>query len=459
MLLSVLLTALMLVEPQAAPALPDVPLTTFPAAAQAALSRVLEAARKRPSDPVAVGTLGRWLHAWEQWDAAHQAYTRAQALSPRSFEWHYLDAVILQRLARQAEAAGRLKQAAALKPDYLPARVKLAEALLEAGDLKESKPLFEQLDNDPVSRPAAQLGLGRIAMLEGRQDAAIQHFEAAIALFPEFGTAHYALARAYRAAGRADDARRALEQHARFGARWPGIEDPVLAAVATLREDPRAILKRGIASAEAGDLPAAIALHEAVLVRDPSLVQAHANLLSLYGRARDWPKAEAEYRKALAAGFENADLHYDFAVVLGLQEKWAEAETAYRKAIAINPLHANARNNLGQILERRREFAEAASQYRQAIEAQPSFRLGRFNLGRMLLAVGDTAQAIGEFERIQQPIDAETPRYVFALSTAYVRAGRMADGLRLASDARKLALEFGQTELAAAIAREVAKLK
>jgi hypothetical protein len=77
----------------------------------------------------------------------------------------------------------------------------------------------------------------------------------------------------------------------------------------------------------------------------------------------------------------------------------------------------------------------------------------------MLLAVGDTAQAIGEFERIQQPIDAETPRYVFALSTAYVRAGRVADGVRLASDARKLALDFGQTELAAAIAREVAKLK
>jgi Tfp pilus assembly protein PilF len=237
------------------------------------------------------------------------------------------------------------------------------------------------------------------------------------------------------------------------------MDDPVAAAVAGLREDPRALLARGIASATAGDVATAVALHEAALERDPSLVHAHGNLLSLYGRLGDHAKAEAHYRAALAAKFENADLHYDIGVVFGMQQKWVEAEDAYRRAIAINGLHANARNNLGQLLERRREFAAAAAQYREAIAAQPSFRLGRFNYGRMLIALGRTEEAIAELARLQQPVDAETPRYVFALSAAYVRGGRIAEGRERAAEAHRLALRFGQTDLAAAIERELGKLR
>ena len=117
------------------------------------------------------------------------------------------------------------------------------------------------------------------------------------------------------------------------------------------------------------------------------------------------------------------------------------------------------RNNLGQILERGRDFDGAAKEYRQAVEARPTFRLARFNLGRMLLVRGDTAQAIAEFEKLQQPVDDETPRYLFALSTALVRAGRMADGRRVGAEAQRLATELGQTELARAIAGELSKLK
>ena len=77
------------------------------------------------------------------------------------------------------------------------------------------------------------------------------HFERAIALFPELGAAHYALARAYRAAGRTADAERAVAAHARYGARWPRLDDPVLASVTSLREDARASLAAGLSLAKA----------------------------------------------------------------------------------------------------------------------------------------------------------------------------------------------------------------
>jgi tetratricopeptide (TPR) repeat protein len=442
-----------------APALPTIALDTFPPSARASVAAAQKKAETWPGDPAAVGEYARMLHAWEQWDAAHRAYGRAQALAPAAFEWFYLDAIVLQRLARHGEAAERLERAVARRASYLPARIKLAEARYEAGDLSGSQPLFEKLLTEPAAEPAAELGLGRIAAAQGRHEIAIGHFERAIALFPEFGAAHYALARSYRTLGRAGDARRALAEHAKHGARWPGVEDPLVASVAGLREDARALLAKGVASVAAGEVREAIRLHEAALERDRSLVQVHANLLSLYGRIQDWKKAEEHYRAALAAGVATADVYYDYGVVQGMQQSWEAAAGAYRRAIEINPLHANAHNNLGQLLELQRRFEEAAEHYRKAVAAQPSFRLGRFNLGRMLLALNRPEQAVVEFEQLQRPVDAETPRYVFALSTAYVRAGRVTEGIELANAARRLAIEQGQTELADAIGRELSKLK
>ena len=459
---SILLLAILAAVPPAQSTLPPVPrlaLETFPAAARDAVSKQYKEAAARPADAGAMGALGRTLHAWEQWDSAHQAYERAAALAPSDFDWTYLDAIVLQRLARYDAAASALRRALAARADYLPARLRLAEALLEAGDLAQSEQLFVPLTAIAATEPAAEVGLGRISAARGRSEEAIRHFERALAVFPELGAAHYALARAYRAAGRTADAERAAAAHARYGARWPRLDDPVLAAVTLLREDARASLVRGVSLAASGDVKSAIDAHEAALARDPSLTQAHANLVQLYGRQRDWAKADEHYRAAAGQGWEDAQFHYDYGVVLGMQEQWEAAAGAYRKALAANPLHVQARNNLGQILERGRDFDGAAAEYRQAVEAGPTFRLARFNLGRMLLVRGDTAQAIAEFEKLQQPVDDETPRYLFALSTALVRAGRMADGRRVGAEAQRLATELGQTELARAIAGELSKLK
>src|SRR5438067_1217542 len=110
-----------------------------PAAAREGIARAQREAAAHLTDAQAAGSLGRVLQAWEQWEAARQAYARAQALAPDAFEWRYLDAIVLQRLARPAEAAAELKAALARTPDYLPARLKLAEALLDAGALDESR--------------------------------------------------------------------------------------------------------------------------------------------------------------------------------------------------------------------------------------------------------------------------------------------------------------------------------
>src|SRR3954466_13114514 len=172
----VLVISLTLAAQSAAPPLPALALDAYPPVAREAIARAHRDARAQPGDAARTGALGRVLQAWEQWDAAHQAYARAQALAPRAFDWPYLDAIVLQRLARPDEAVAQLTAALAVSPDYLPARLKLAEARLDAGDLVESARLFAAL-TDPACQPAVQFGLGRIAAAEGRRDEAIERFQ------------------------------------------------------------------------------------------------------------------------------------------------------------------------------------------------------------------------------------------------------------------------------------------
>jgi tetratricopeptide (TPR) repeat protein len=435
------------------------PLESYPPEIRKDVTGPYEEARARPADASAAGSLGRILHAWEQWESANEAYRKAISLAPNSLEWRYLDACVLDRLARPHDAAIELRQALKLRPDYLPARVRLADALLSAGELSESRTIFSALAREPQSEPLGWFGLGRILAAEGKHEEAVQAIQRALTLFPEWGAAQYSLALSLRALGRRAEAEQALQRHIQYGTRWPGVDDPLLAAVSKLRNDPAARFRRARTMADDGNVSGAIAEFEAALGEDSSLALAHASLVKLYGQQGNWTKAEEHYRAAVALGSGLAELHYDYGVLLGMQQKWSEAADAYGRAIAVNPNYPEAHNNLGQTLERSRQFDAALDEYRSAVQSRPTFRLARFNAGRMLIALGRLDEAITELQKITEPRDAEAPRYLFALSTAYMRSGRKDEGVRWATDARQLALQYGDTALAAAIDRDLAGIR
>lgn len=441
------------------PPLPEPAVESFPDDAREALKGTLEAACARPDDAEVVGGLGLVLHAWEQWQSSHEAYLRAQALAPANPQWFHLDGIVLQRIRRPTDAAEKFARALELAPGRLAVMARLAESLFDAGAFDGSERWYRRLADTPASAPVGELGLGRIAAVRGRHADAVAHLDRAIALFPEFGAAQYARAQSLRALGRREDAREALVEHRRHGTAWPGIPDQWAALVDTVREDPRGRFLRGLRRAAAGDLAGAIEDHEAAVAAKPHLAQPYVNLISLYGRTKQWDRAEAAYRTVVGLGYNLDDAHYNYGVLLDTLGRFEEAAIAYRKALEINPLHAQAHNNLGQALERERKFAEAAGHYRQAIASRPSFRLARFNLGRMRIASGDFDAAIRELESLREPVDDETPRYVFALAVALVHGGRKAEGIARAKEAQALALRYSQTELARTIGRELSRLQ
>ena len=439
--------------------LPSLALDTLAPAARAQIEQAWARARANPTDAASVGELGMVLHAYEQYASAEAAYRRARGLDPRSFQWAYGLGVIQAQTGKHADAVQSLRASVDLDPKYVPARLKLAEELLAIGDMQAAVSIYTQLLGEQPDLAAAHYGLGRIKTAARQTSAAIEHYRKACDLFPQFGAAHYALALAYRDAGDLAAAQQQLAAYETDKRRWPPVDDPALDRVRQLNQGARQHLAEGVQLGQTGHIEQAIQEHERALAIDPTLEQAHLNLISLYGQLGDWTNAEKHYRAAVAINSNLAEAHYNYGVLLVKQNRLREAADAFRQALGVNPFFAAAYNNLGQMLEQEGRVADAEQQYRNAVANDPQNRLARFNLGRMLVAQKRYGDAIAEFTRILQPDDGDTPRFMFALAAAYVRAGKLEDGRRYATQAKQRAEALGQRELAAAIERDLRQLE
>ncbi|MGH9371457.1 MAG: tetratricopeptide repeat protein [Vicinamibacterales bacterium] len=440
-------------------ALPALALDSVPPAVRIPLQRAYDGARARPHDADAAGRLAMMLHAQEQYESAHAVYGQARQLAPTVFAWAYLGGVVEARLGRYAASAASLRQAAALDPSYMPARIGLADALMQSGNLEASRERYAALVRDHPELAVAHYGRGRASAMLGDGKDAIDHYRKAVEIAPQFGAAHYALALAYRDAGVVDLAQTHLEAYRRVGARRPVPPDALMDRVNAFRSSARDLIVEGARLEREGRLEASIALHLKALEADPAAAQAHVNLISLYGRRGEVEKAGEHYRAALTLQRDLADAHYNWGVLLASAGRVAEAADAFGRALEVNPFHAPAHNNLATLLAGQRKLAEAAAHYRQAISNDPGHRGARFNLGRVLVALGRPREAVEQFQRILTPEDDETPRYMHALATAWFAAHDVVKARECGERALRAARRLGQAELAARIERDLQRMK
>jgi Tfp pilus assembly protein PilF len=237
------------------------------------------------------------------------------------------------------------------------------------------------------------------------------------------------------------------------------MDNPLMAAMHDLNQSAHEHLQRGVALEEEGRIEEAIAALERALELDPEVVQAHANLITLYARTRREAKVEEHYRRALALGPNLAEIHYNFGAYRAAQGRSAEAAELFRRALSADPNHPEAHNNLASILTGTGELDEAEEHLRAAIRNRPDYRLARFNLGRVLVQKGKVRDAIQQFLNTLTPEDENTPAYTYALGAAYARAGDPAQALNYLRTAREKAISFGQKEILTAIERDLRTLE
>jgi tetratricopeptide (TPR) repeat protein len=417
-----------------------------------------EQVRVAPHNAAKNGELAMLLQAHDEFVNAEAFYRRARRLDPTAMRWSYYLGIVQQRRAKHEEAAENFRDALKLEPDYAPARLRLADSLLALDKFDESGELYQAVIDEHPGIAEAHYGLGRVLAAKGDTMGSVRLLLRACELGPSFGPAHYALALAYRDLGNAGKAKEhlALYEKDRYGG--PVTPDPLLANVKALKTGANVHIRRGVDLEKAGRIAEAIAEHERAVELDPSIVQTRVNLVILYGRMGNFEKAYEHYLAALETGAPHAELHYNFGVMAFEKERNKEAQAAFEQALKLNPQYAAAHNNLGYLLQAQGRREEAMRHYRLAIENDPNHRLALFHLGRLLAQQGRAQEAIAAFEKIIEPVDDQTPQFLYALAAAHDLAGHHQQAFEYAHRAQQLAIERGQPQLAAKIEQGLKKL-
>lgn len=100
-------------------------------------------------------------------------------------------------------------------------------------------------------------------------------------------------------------------------------------------------------------------------------------------RQQNYAKAEAEYRKALAANQNNTQAIYNLGCALMMQQKDSAAIVQFEKAGKTETSklrRAKSYHNIGVICQNRRMYAEAINAYQESLRNNPNDDETRYNL-------------------------------------------------------------------------------
>src|SRR6185436_9114230 len=127
------------------PELPQLDIERFQGEVKKAIAGEAAQAKANPRDAYRTLRLGMVLHAHDQFQAAAQCYSRAYALDPKRFDTLYCWGHALASIGDYGLAAQRLRQALAIRPESIPAQLKLGDVLRESGDTTQSADLYRRV--------------------------------------------------------------------------------------------------------------------------------------------------------------------------------------------------------------------------------------------------------------------------------------------------------------------------
>jgi len=215
---------------------------------------------------------------------------------------------------------------------------------------------------------------------------AVQHFEKAIEIDPEFARAYVGLASSYL----------------------------VLPEYSYRITETEAYAKAGKAIRQALEI-------------DDRLAEAHASLAILYRNNYDWVGAEREFQKAIEYNPTCPDTHQWYALFLMLRARFDEALEEIKIARELDPLSLVINRNVGVILFYARRYDEAAVEFEKTLEMDPNFIRTRYFLGRAFLQKKMYTQAMEEFESEEQNLRYWDSFLESQIGITYVKLGRKSD--------------------------------
>jgi tetratricopeptide (TPR) repeat protein len=194
-------------------------------------------------------------------------------------------------------------------------------------------------------------------MTEGGLNEAIDHFQRALALDPNYANAYAGLADSY--------ASMSFLEFISPKAAYPKAKEAV----------------------------------EKSLAINPELAEAHTSkALIKFQHEWDWRNAEEEFQLAIGLNPSYAPAHRFFSDYLKAMGRFDEAVTEINMAYELDPLSLEINTGFGHVLYLSRRYDDAIAQYRRAVELDPGFAKTHIWFGRSYLEKGMYTEALSELE-------------------------------------------------------------
>lgn len=439
------------------PELADLPafdarlVSELPQATRERIEGAYEHVAQFPADLDGNAQLGMLLHAHRLHTLAGEFYLRAQKLDPASFRWAYYLGVVELESGRTAEATSRFEAALVLDPEYEPARLAAANGSLVLGHLDRSEMHFRHILERSPDSAAARFGLGRVHAGRGNFAKAIEEFEQACELAPDFSRARYALAMGLRELGQTQEARLHLDLHSQSRESAPVPDDPILQAVTRMEATSYAYAQTGVERVNSGAYELGAKLLLRALDLNPKDEGVAVSLLIAYGHLGDQARIKGHFDRAIIDFPNSEDLRFNYATILAQQGYSVEASDAFERVLEINPRHAQSHTSLGYLREDEGNFEAASAHYRKALESAPGNPGARFRLGRMALARGSARPALDHFRAALADPQDQQDQLLYGIATAFAMLGEYAKAAEFAKQAHESARALGHLALADSI--------
>ena len=162
---------------------------------------------------------------------------------------------------------------------------------------------------------------------------------------------------------------------------------------------PEELIESGNDALRGGKFPMALELYKKAAEKEPKNKVIWNLVGEAYMQMRQFPQAEAAFRKQIAANPYDSYGNYNLGRALWLQDKREDAVKAFQAQLEIDPLQKETHGALGEIYYELNKFDDSATEFEKSVSLDPGNGFNHANLGRAYLKLKKNKEATEEFDK------------------------------------------------------------
>lgn len=205
----------------------------------------------------------------------------------------------------------------------------------------------------PGQAPKSYSIPGHYFMVQGETAKAVDYFEQAIELFPQYTGPYNELGLFYMNQKNYEKA------------------ETYFKASLAVRRDAVVENNMGMSSLSQNRIQPAVYWFQRSIETQPDFPQPHNNMGLIFSRSGQWKEAEAEYRKAIQGDFDFPQAHANLAFLYKKQKRLSDAVTEFHLALFLMKDNADLRVGLGETFLLLGDAAGASREFQEALKIRP----------------------------------------------------------------------------------------